>query len=173
MNQIGRVEIILAVIVLGWVILRQLRPRPLKRWPVVGIFLTGLGVLAAIAVLSKHAFSSSAAGALSLSLSIGAALAIARAFTVRLWPDPAGAAVIRQGNGLTALLWLLGAALHVGIDHIDRSGVGSATIQFYFGLMLIVQSVVLNARARPLRRVLSPGSERLVAPGSHPGMENE
>lgn len=106
-SSVIRSEDLIAPVVLAWVIDRQLRARRLRSWPVRGIVMTGLGVIAAVVALSQHALTVSTALLLVLSLAVGGALAVARAFTTRLWDGGSGT-VTRQGSWLTATLWLVG-----------------------------------------------------------------
>jgi len=68
----------------------------------------------------------------------------------------------RQGNWLTALLWIVSLAAHLGYDYIvDRkagqSGLGSASLLLYFGVTFTIQRVIL-AGPRPADRSPKPGN---------------
>ena len=72
---------------------------------------------------------------------------------MRVWRDADGT-VVRQGSAVTVLLWLLAIAAHLGIDvAIDRvshplAGLGSASLVLYLGVVLGIQSLVEQHRAR-------------------------
>jgi hypothetical protein len=89
--------------------------------------------------------------ALAGSLVIAAIFGVIRAATVRVWND--GGQAWRQGNWLTALLWVLSLAAHLGYDYVvDRksgqSGLGSASLLLYFGVTFTIQRIILQARAQ-------------------------
>jgi hypothetical protein len=82
-----------------------------------------------------------------LSLAIGCGLAVVRAlWTVRLWVQDGR--TMRQGNVLTAVLWVVSLGQHLAIDKLILPGAASATILVYFGIVLLVQREVLLVRAR-------------------------
>jgi hypothetical protein len=105
--------------------------------------------------------------ALAGSLVIAAVFGAIRAATVRVWVD--GGQAWRQGNWLTALLWIVSLAAHLGYDYIvDRkagqSGLGSASLLLYFGVTFTIQRIILQARAQRVGPSDSPGPRNTGAP---------
>src|SRR3984957_12286878 len=93
--------------------------------------------------------------ALAGSLVLAALLGAARALTVRVWRQDDGQ-LMRQGTWVTAVLWIVSLAVHLGYDelvagHIAGSNggnVGDATIVLYLMITLAVQQFLLLARVR-------------------------
>ncbi|GAA4831157.1 hypothetical protein GCM10023221_03580 [Luteimicrobium xylanilyticum] len=154
------VNIVLGLLVLVWILSRQVQKRPVKpsslRAPVI---------LAAVGLYETASFLRSSAPAagvpasvlalLALGVVVGGALAAWRGSQVRVWRDTDGT-VVRQGTGLTVLLWLVAIGAHLGldvlIDHADHglSGLGSASLLLYLGVVLGIQSLVVQRRAQIL-----------------------
>ncbi|WP_143461931.1 hypothetical protein [Levilactobacillus enshiensis] len=59
-----------------------------------------------------------------------------RAQSYRLWINEAGV-VMRQGNWLTLLWWVIGVAVHLGVDQLWTGS--STTLLLYLGTTLLVQ----------------------------------
>jgi len=55
----------------------------------------------------------------------------------------------QQGNWITALLWIIGLAAHLGYDALvyKSSALGNVTILLYLAVSLAVQRVILQTRA--------------------------
>jgi hypothetical protein len=105
-----------------------------------------------------HAHPVNATGILMLvaSLVAAAVFGVLRAYTVRLWRE--GGVLYRQGNLLTALLWLVAIGVHFGADVlVDHSGsakgLSSAAITLYIAVSFGVQWFVVRSRARPMAAV--------------------
>jgi hypothetical protein len=65
----------------------------------------------------------------------------------------AGGQAWRQGNWLTAVLWVVSLAAHLGYDYLvdgkgSQAGLGSASLLLYLSVTLAIQSLILNARAQ-------------------------
>jgi len=89
--------------------------------------------------------------ALAGSLVIAAVFGAMRAATVRVWVD--GGQAWRQGNWLTALLWIASLGVHLGYDYLvdgkgSQAGLGSASLLLYLGVTLTIQRLILQARAQ-------------------------
>lgn len=161
----------IGVAVLALILLRQVRPRPLKGNAVLVIVLAALGLAETgaflfgtqqfVAFLKGHshhlwlavpdgaAMVAAAVGSLVLAMVTGAL----RAPSVRLWRE--GGQAWRRGTALTVVLWLVSLALHLGYDAVvargnGDAGFGAATMPLYFAVSLATQNVVLGARARRL-----------------------
>ena len=87
------------------------------------------------------------------SLVLAAAFGALRAATVRVWIQ--GGQAWSQGRLITAVLWVVALAAHLGYDyligqHKDIGNAGSATILLYLAVSLGVQRLIVNARAQRL-----------------------
>ncbi|MEW2549918.1 hypothetical protein AB0910_29830 [Streptomyces sp. NPDC047002] len=132
--------------VLAWLLVRQLSERPLKEKSRVALVLVVVGAVETVAFAGHHPLSGHDAAILLASLLVGVGLATVRAFTVRL--AVRGGQVVRRGTWLTGLLWIAGIAQHFLMDTTVAAGLGQVTILLYFGVVLLAQRQVLNARAR-------------------------
>lgn len=156
--------IFIGVAALALVIWRQLYARPVNN--------TGLRVVAILAVLglieavqylrASHSGHSGAEtyAALAGSLVLAAAFGAVRAATVRVWVKDGMA--WSKGNWLTAGLWIVALAAHLGYDYLVAPGhgdksVGAATALLYVAVSLGVQRLVVQYRARRLAPDLSSG----------------
>jgi hypothetical protein len=88
------------------------------------------------------------------SLVLAAVTGAVRTPTVKIWWQDGQ--FWRRGSWLTAVLWIASLALHFGYDALVThgkadSGVGSATVLLYFGVSLMVQRLILLARAARMR----------------------
>jgi hypothetical protein len=89
------------------------------------------------------------------SLVLAALLGAARALTVRVWRQDDGQ-LMRQGTWVTAVLWIVSLAVHLGYDELvaghiagtNGGNVGDATIVLYLMITLAVQQFLLLARVR-------------------------
>ena len=147
MNDQTTINIAISVLVLAFLLTRQLTVRTLRERSVVAPILVLIGVLESAQFFSAHHPGAGDVALLGLSLVIGCALGAVRAlWTVRLWVQDGR--VLRQGGAVTAVLWVVGMAQHLAVDEVVLPGLGTATILFYFGVVLLVQQVVLVTRAR-------------------------
>jgi len=88
------------------------------------------------------------------SLLLAGVLGAARALTVRVWQRDDGQ-LMRRGTWLTAVLWLVAFAAHLGYDYLvaghvtgkNGGDVGNATIVLYLVVSLTVQRYIMLARA--------------------------
>ena len=151
----GALQVIIGIAVLGWVLDNQLRVRQFtaRRLRLAGI----LGLVGLVEVASS-------AGAQPMSvvgwtllvtgLVIGAALGLLRAATVKLWVRDG--AVYTQGHALTAALWIVGIAIHIGLDVLagaiapTANAVNSSSVLLFIAVGLGVQGLVTLQRARAL-----------------------
>lgn len=81
-------------------------------------------------------------------------LGAVRALTVRVWRQDGQ--LLRKGTWITAALWVISFAAHLGYDYLvaghvaagkNGSNVGDATILLYLVVTLAVQRYVLMTRA--------------------------
>jgi hypothetical protein len=122
-----------------------------------------LGLVEAVQYLrTGHSGQSGAVtyAALGGSLVLAAAFGGIRAATVRVWIKDGVA--WSQGNWLTAVLWIIALAAHLGYDYLVAPGhgnksVGASTALLYVAFSLGIQRVVVQFRARRLQPDLSSG----------------
>ena len=145
-------ELVIGVLILGLLVYRQLRARPLRANPRFLLILLVIGAVETYSYFDngKHSVSA-AAVALVGSLVLAAVFGAVRAFTVRIWQQDGQPWV--QGNVLTAVLWVVALAAHLGFDylvgqHKDIGDIGNATVVLYLVASLGVQRVVMAYRAQ-------------------------
>lgn len=151
------VDLLIGAVVLVLLIWLQLKVRTLRENYRVIIILGIIGILEFATYLRGHPHDDGGiAAAVVGSLVLAAGLGAARAFTVRLWRDPGGQ-LLRQGTWLTALLWVIAFAAHLGYDYLvagnstgqNGGNVGNATLLLYLVVSLGVQRfIMLNRAAR-------------------------
>jgi hypothetical protein len=153
MSSATSVNLIIGLAVLALLLSRQLTTRPLSenyRLPVIfGI----IGVIEFVNFLDGRPHDDGGiAAAVIGSLVLAAVFGAVRALTVRVWR--AGGQLLRKGSWLTAVLWILALAAHLGYDYLvaghvagrDGADVGDATILLYLVVSLTVQRFVLLSR---------------------------
>jgi predicted membrane channel-forming protein YqfA (hemolysin III family) len=155
MNSQTLLSLVIGVAVLGLLIFRNLRARPVRQanqrlYLILGV----IGVVEMIQYLSKfHVPATTATAALAGSLVLAAVFGAIRAATVRVWMKDGQPWT--QGNALTAVLWIIALGAHLGYDavlgtHKDISGLGDATVLLYLVVSLAVQRMIVSARAAKL-----------------------
>ncbi|MGU3291327.1 hypothetical protein [Williamsia sp. M5A3_1d] len=164
-------NIVLAVAVIGLILYRQMRPTPVGGSPKSAIILTVIGAFVAAKSLDGAGVTALDIAVLGVSTVVGLGIAVVRAHTVLIYRDPATNTAYGRGTAVTAGLWLAGIAAHVGIDLLASASVGGSTLLFYLGSVLLVQNLVVTARARraglPLAETGAPkvSADRLRASG--------
>jgi hypothetical protein len=146
-------NILLGLLVVGVIIVRQLTARPVRedsRMMLV-LLLGAYGLVAIARTVRGHHVSAAVIAALTASLVAAAALGGIRAQTVRVWRDPSGRPM-RQGTAVTAALWIVSIAVHLGADVwlaklSDIAGLGASTIAIYLAVTWGTQGAVLRSRA--------------------------
>ncbi|WP_018178768.1 hypothetical protein [Jongsikchunia kroppenstedtii] len=148
-------NVLIAVVVIGFVLYRQMTPRPVRaasRLPLILLIIGGVQTVQHF----QHGVSSIAdIGLVAVSMLVGVGLAAARAHTVRLHRDESGQ-VWRTGTAATLVLWIVAIAQHVAIHLVVDPGLASASLMLYFGAVLLVQNLLVTRRAerqfgRPMR----------------------
>ncbi len=157
----GALQVIIGIAVLGWVVYNQLRVRQFtaRRLRIAGI-LGVVGVVEVASAAGAHPVSVVGWTLLVVGLVVGAALGLLRAATVRLWVRDG--AVYTQGHALTAALWIVGIAIHVGLDLLagaiapTANAVNSSSVLLFIAVSLGVQGLVTLQRARALPGLPAP-----------------
>jgi hypothetical protein len=148
------IDLVIGVAVLGLIIYRNLRAQPVRQvnqrlFLILGI----IGLVETYQFLHTHHGGTLAVAALAGSLVLAAGFGVIRALTVRIWMKDGQP--WSQGSIVTAGLWLVALAAHLGYDallssHKSISGIGTATILLYLVVSLLVQRVIITARASKL-----------------------
>ncbi|RLP84759.1 hypothetical protein D9V34_01830 [Mycetocola lacteus] len=158
------INVVISVVILAWLLINQLRVKPLTTSHKLWIILAAIGVARAYGFLADHPLTVSDVLLTLVSIAIGAGIALYRAHTVRLWSDNGTA--MRQGSWLTGVLWIVGIAQHLLVDLFVAEGLGVATLTFYLALMLAVQRFAINNRAVKMG-LIKPG-EVITSRSSRP-----
>ena len=147
-------NVIVAVLVLGFILWRQLQPRevredsPYRLMLILGV----VGVADLIGFAGDHHVSPLAWALVVGSLAVGAGFGVMRGVTVHVWRH--NGVLVRQGNAITVLLWAIALAVHLLVDHaIDgadsqATGLGSTALLLYLGVALAAQRFATLSRAR-------------------------
>jgi hypothetical protein len=151
-------DLVIGVAVLGLLIYRQLRSRPVSASAMrISLVLGAIGLVETVQFLQKHHAGTVEIAALAGSLVLAVLFGVLRARTVRVWLKDGTAWT--QGNLLTAALWVVALGAHLGYDalldtHKSTNGLGNATILLYLAVTLLVQRYLVSQRAARL----TPGS---------------
>ncbi len=151
----GSESLLIALLVLGWLLWRQLQVRELRhdRGYLLPLALVAIGVLQIVDYDRDHPLAGAGIALLALSIVVAAAFSIVRATTVRVWLHDGR--LLRQGTAMTIVLWLVAIAVHLGGDHLiaphDADRIGSVSLLLYLGVSLAVQRFALGERARQHR----------------------
>lgn len=146
-------DIAVGVAIVGLIMVRQMCVRPVAEDARMVLFLV-LGVLGVVSMsrtLQGHQVPMSAVVLLVGSLVLAAVLGGVRALSVRVWRAPDGRA-LRQGSAVTAVLWIVSIAAHLGADLwldklSDVAGLGASSILAYLAITWAAQSAVIRSRA--------------------------
>jgi uncharacterized membrane protein len=146
-------NLLIALLVVGLLVARQLRPRRAREDSAARfvLILAVIGIVDAGETVNGHRLGTETLLLVAGGLVIGAAFGAVRAATMRVWRDAEGVAW-RQGTWLTAVLWIVSLAAHLGIDVVvdrttDIDGFSSATILIYLAVTLGAQRELVRARA--------------------------
>ncbi|MEU5257317.1 hypothetical protein [Amycolatopsis sp. NPDC021455] len=144
------VNIVVGLAVLALLVWRQTRKRTVREdsRPVVLVILLVLGILQLTTYLKGVSATASVITLLVVTLLLGAGFGAVRAWSVRLWREDGQ--LWRQGNWLTVALWLVGFAVHIGLDALFDGvahGLGAGSILLYLAVSLGVQRLFVQSRA--------------------------
>lgn len=151
------VNVVVGVLVIGWVLWRQMRPQAVTASPKAAIIITAIGLVGAVQFVQHHPISIGAQAVLVLSAVVGLGIAAVRGLTVRIWHDETGR-LMSRGTLPTLVLWIVGIASHVAIDAVGAAGTSGATIVLFIGLSLLGQRLVVQWRGRALATVSAPST---------------
>lgn len=168
MGQQSVTYLIVGVAVLALLICRQVIPRPVRSSSSRLMLVLGvIGLVETVQFFQQHHSSGAVTvAALAGSLVLAAVFGALRATTVRVWLRDG--MPWSRGNWLTALLWVIALAAHLGYDYLldhgkGTSHLGDATIVLYLAVTLVVQRVIVAQRASRLGQ--GGGSAPFMGPG--------
>lgn len=148
-------DVILGVAALVLLIYRQLATRPVNASALrlIAILLI-IGLLQTVQFLSKDHAHPLTFAALGGSLVLAGIFGALRASTIRVWLRDGQA--WSKGNWLTAALWIVSLAAHLGYDILvvhgpGARGLGTATIVLYLAVSLGFQRILVLLRAHRLQ----------------------
>jgi hypothetical protein len=172
-------NLLIGVAVLALLLWRQLATRRLTESYRFSVILAILGILAFAHFLQGHPHDTGAiAAAVAGSLVLAGAFGWVRALTVRVWRQDGGQ-LLRKGTWLTALLWVITLAVHLGYDELvaghvtskNGGNVADATAVLYLVISLTVQRYALLRRvARQEAAGQVPVADQQVPLGSLCGL---
>jgi hypothetical protein len=149
-------NLIIGVLVLAWVLSRQLMTRRLSESYRLALILAVIGIVEFVNFLGGHPHDDGGISAAVIgSLVLAAAFGAIRALTVSVWREDGQ--LLRKGTWLTGVLWILSLAAHLGYDDLvaghvtgkNGGNVGDATVLLYLVVTLTIQRfVLLNRVAR-------------------------
>jgi hypothetical protein len=152
MSNKALIDIVIGVVVVGLLVARQMRARPVREGSAtrISVILGVIGLVELSDATKGHSVGTAPVAWIVASLIVGGALGAARAFSAKTWRLPDGSAM-SQGTAVTALLWLVSLAAHlameVGIDHSTKiAGLGASSLLLYLAVTLGVQREVLRRR---------------------------
>ncbi len=159
-------SVALGVIVLAFVLLRQVRVRPVPRTlSLRAPVLIGLiGVLTMSSYAGSHHVGSAAWAWVIGTMLVGAVgLGIVRGLSVKVWATENW--VLRQGTAVTMALWIVSLVIHfvgdaAGTHASGGAGLEGSSLLLYLGLTLGVQNAIVQRRAQPLWQQLGPAAGR-------------
>lgn len=141
---------IISVILLIWIVWRQMSPQMVTKKTRTYLIIMVIGIATVIGGNSKPkvSFTSTGIAIMAATFIVSAVLlGILRAFSYHVWVAHDGL-VMRRGTILTILLWALSIAIHLGGEHFVPGS--DALTTFYIGLSLLIQheSVFYRAKRR-------------------------
>jgi hypothetical protein len=159
---------LLGLVVFGFILLRQARVRPAPRALTLRapVFLGLIGLVAMTSYAGSHHVGSAAWAWVVGTLLVGAVgLGVLRGLSVRVWATENW--VLRQGTGVTMVLWILSLAAHfigdaVGTHASGGAGLDGSSFLLFLGLTLGVQNTIEQRRAQPLWVKLGPAAGRPI-----------
>ena len=140
-------NLLVGAAVLCLVIYRQVVARPINGNLRLPLILGVIGVVELVSFLKgKHVTGTLEAG-LAGSLVLAAVFGTARALVTRVWIRDGQP--WRKGGWLAGVLWVLAVAAHLGYDEFiyKNAKLGGITILLYLAVSLLVQGVILQAKA--------------------------
>jgi hypothetical protein len=150
-------NIVIGLALVVWLIVRQLQVRPVKeRKPYrIALVLAVIGVVEIGNYLGGRPLPPIGYLIMAVSLLVAALFGYLRARVTSVWRQDDGV-LVRQGNAVAAVLWVVGVALHLGTDLVLRTAVpsldklGSVSLLLYLAVTIAAQRWVLTEKAARL-----------------------
>jgi small basic protein len=163
------VDLLLGILVFGYIIVRQIRPRPVRSFnPRVPLILGLIGVVELVSFVKTDHDKAALVATLAGSLVLAAVMGAFRASTVRIWSD--AGVIWSRGTWITVALWVVSLGSHLAYDYLlagkDERGLGSASILLYLAVTFAVQRLIVHHRAQRLGLATGPGPA--AGPGAAP-----
>jgi len=139
MQNLDLTNLVLGAWLLVVVIRRQLAPKVVRFKMTFFLLVVLLGAASVGDAFNKQHLQITAQQAVLfgvLSLVSAVAFALLRAWSYRFWVNADGY-VMRQGNWLTLVWWIVGIGIHLGVDRLWTGS--SVTLMLYLGVTLLVQ----------------------------------
>lgn len=153
------INIAVGVLVLVWILARQLTPRPVKQNSRTVLIIAVVGIVQVASYLQAHAVPAGELFAAVVGVLVAAAIAWPRATVNRIWQDASGQ-WWRQGGAMTLVLWLVAVGLHLligfvvpgllGVPQGGDAGFEQVTLVLYLAVSLGAQGYFLNRRIAAL-----------------------
>lgn len=138
---------ILGILIIFWVISRQLRARVVTARMTIYLILMAFGAIEIFQYVEKSGLTIGFLGNLLIySLVLPPIFGWLRVLTYTYWVND-DQQVMRKGNLLTALFWIIYMALHLGLDHFTKAP-GNLFLLFDIGFSLLVQRYLAYNKAR-------------------------
>jgi hypothetical protein len=143
-------DLVLGILVLGLLIYRQFIARPVRDAFRLPLILAVIGIVGLISFLKGKNVDGALMAGLVGSLVLAAVFGGIRAMFTKVWIQDGRA--WRKGGVIGAVLWVVTLAVHLGYDQLvySHSQLGNATILLYLAVSLVVQGLILEARAQRL-----------------------
>jgi hypothetical protein len=147
-------NLVIGVVVLALFLSLQLATRQLRENYRLPLILAVIGIIQFVTFLNGHPHHDGAiVAAVAGSLVIAAVMGAVRVPTVKVWRQDG--VLLRKGTWLTAVLWVISLAAHLGYDYLvaghatgkNGGNVGDATVLLYLVVTLAVQRYLLITRA--------------------------
>jgi hypothetical protein len=145
-------NLLIGLLVLGWIMYRQLQAQPAKADLRLPLILAIIGIIELTGFLGQHGHHPGYVfAALAGSFILAIVFAAIRAATMHIWVD--NGQPWRKGTALTAVLWIVSLGVHLGYDYLvdgrgPLAGLGTVSLALYFAITLTIQRLIVQARAR-------------------------
>lgn len=161
-------QFVLIAALLVWIMYRQTQPKAVKeeRPYVLMIILAALGLVQIVQLSQKVNIPLEAYVLMVIGLVSGAAFGLLRGSLLHVWRNAEGV-LMRQGNWVTVVLWIVGLGVHLGLDqlatlfapsdaHSAAESLGGTSVTLYIGITLAAQSLMALGKARRLEHSSLP-----------------
>ncbi len=152
----GQVDIVVGVVVLVWLLRRQLTARPVTERLGTATVLLLIGLVQTVANVQEQPLRPAPVMSLVLSLILGLLLSVARAYSMRVFV--LDGTLMRRGTALTMVLWLTAVVIHWALAHTGSQPKVATSLLAYIGYSLLAQQLTMRVRTRHLRTLTGRGA---------------